>query len=1447
VRHAAIVRVGVTGSFISALTAKLTAPVGDRRRDATGCVEFVKAWAIRTMFCHTPRSRSHCSDVSDRHTTTNTTTNTTSHSTGTGSVVVRWMTDPTRATTPTLVAVEPGEASTTVGDLADVLGVGRRGLWIDGRAVSGVVPLHDCGLVTGSAVSPWGGDDDDGPSAARWELRVVAGPDAGTSAPLAVGTTVVGRDRRRDDRRGDRCGDAGGAVRPGRVGLDDAGLAPFHATLEVTESGRDGDVHVECVPLADRLTQRCVLTEGVPVRLAESAAWVVRRGEVVARDLGAVVDGRRIVRRPPRLGPANDATGVSSTETGHEGTPFPPAGHQIGEGPAAAPPTAALIGAGVTIVVAFALRQPMLAVFGLSGVVVALATWAHARLGHRRTRRRMRFEHAAIAARLVREAQTRRTRLERHARTRTVDLCECLARIERLDARLWERRPDHADTWSVVLGLGERAVGTSGEVLHDVPVEVSVAPGTITGWAGPRDIVLGITRSVVVQLAANVGPADLAVQIVTDDLAEWAWAGWLPHVVRLDAHDPTASLPAGAPPRATLTVIDSRSPCRLDGFTPADAVIVLAEEQVELPAACTALGLATAGLVRWHADATDGLPAPVHAARLRRDRADAAAARLAGLLDPECASAGVDGAVPLADLVPDHSDAIVRAWDELGSDPPPSVPIGRSGDGIVHLDLVRDGPHALVAGTTGAGKSELLRTLVVGLAATSPPDHLSFLLVDYKGGAAFDACERLPHVVGTVTDLDAVSAQRALRSLHAELRRREHVMRRAGVSDLAGLRRLGDGSGAASLARLVVVIDEFATLAAELPDFLSALVGVAQRGRSLGVHLVLATQRPGGVITEDIRANTNLRIALRVASVAEAIDVVGDPLPASFPRDRPGRATVRLGADDLTVVQVASTQVPSRLAARGGSTEGGPPVRVVPVHDPFVATRPSLQPAETSDELDRLVDTISDAAVRRGRPAPTAPWCAPLPSVVRSTDLLQPDDHGLLDDPDEQTRRPLVWDPSTGHLLVVGAVGAGSTSTLMVVAARQCGSDGDTSHEVVVIDAVGDPRWVSAAPALAGLVRVAETERLVRLVRALHGEIVTRRRAADAATSRVVVVIDGIGAVRSALADLDHDLVDEFDRVVADGPGVGVVVAAGAPDTTSVPLGLVTRSSQRWVLRLADPLDGSLLGVHPSEVPGHRAPPGRLLAMPERLTGQVLCPTEVDWPTRSARLSFGRLDPLPESIDIRDLGAVEVEGAGVRVPLGIGWTDLEPVTVRCDAGEHLVVVGPSRSGRTTVLDHVVRAWTAADGDRVAIVVRGRAATAAAAPACLDVITSTSAADAVRALETALGDGLVPLLAVDDADRVEDPTGRLASLLASGSVASVITGRAEALRSAYGHWTTVARRSRTGLVLGRLAGTDADLFGVMVPRRVGVPDALGRGWLVVDGAPVDVVQTPGPPG
>ena len=335
-----------------------------------------------------------------------------------------------------------------------------------------------------------------------------------------------------------------------------------------------------------------------------------------------------------------------------------------------------------------------------------------------------------------------------------------------------------------------------------------------------------------------------------------------------------------------LVLIDSRTTAdrarlvELSRIGPAAGIhcIWLAPRAEHLPAACTAYidargdrsasigdsmaGTSTANIA---ADAVDGGTA-LSFSRVLAPLVDAGA-----VLDDD---SDLPRAVSWLELndprIADDPAVVIERWQEsssilTGPAAPPPGPrrpgtlraiVGEAAGEPHALDLRLHGPHALLGGTTGAGKSELLQTWILAMAAAHSPQRVTFLLVDYKGGSAFRDCVHLPHTVGLVTDLSPHLVRRALVSLGAELTYREQLFDRKKVKDLRELEQAGDPDTPPSL---VIVVDEFAALVREVPDFVDGVVNVAQRGRSLGLHLVLATQRPAGVIKENLRANTNLR------------------------------------------------------------------------------------------------------------------------------------------------------------------------------------------------------------------------------------------------------------------------------------------------------------------------------------------------------------------------------------------------------------------------------------------------------------------------------------------------------------------------------------------------------------------------------------------------------------
>ena len=291
---------------------------------------------------------------------------------------------------------------------------------------------------------------------------------------------------------------------------------------------------------------------------------------------------------------------------------------------------------------------------------------------------------------------------------------------------------------------------------------------------------------------------------------------------------------------------------------------------------------------------------------------------------------------------------------------------------------MRDGPHGLVGGTTGSGKSEFLRSLISGLAARNDPTKLTFILIDFKGGAAFKPLEALPHTIGTISNLDEQLADRALRALEAEMDYRQRMFAAAGegVDNLDAYLATNPSE---PMPRLLLVVDEFAMLAKDFPDVLTSLVSIGAVGRTLGVHMILATQRPAGVVNDDILANTNLRVALRVQSKEDSNNVIGVPHAATISRSQKGRSWVKLGQEDITPVQTALVT---------GRAEAVDAVQIEYRDVVFGAPGGSVSSAGTKGaevteaDMDLMIEAIIEASDHLGIASPRPVWPTPLGARV---------------------------------------------------------------------------------------------------------------------------------------------------------------------------------------------------------------------------------------------------------------------------------------------------------------------------------------------------------------------------------------------------------------------------------------------------------------------------------
>ncbi|MGI8939207.1 MAG: FtsK/SpoIIIE domain-containing protein [Iamia sp.] len=1394
----------------------------------------------------------------------------------------------------------------TVADLVAALSGARPDLALE---VQGVVLAADrkldrAGIRSGARVSLVSArasaepaDAGPGPGAANGhgtdgvtEVAVVGGLDAGARAVLGAGTWPLGRETE-------------------SLTLDHDTVSAHHATLQVDDDGAatlqdEGSLNGTWVG-GDVATEPIALAAGQVARVG-AVQIVARRPVDDDQPVGLTTAPGRggttvPFNRPPRPAPPEPPDPIDTPKAPSEGAGPTAVGIMAILGP--------LVFGGAMVAIT---GRWYFALFILLSPVMMIGNAIDSRRRGKKTRRKDTAQFQDDLAELGETLADLGAAERQRRADETPDPAELLRRIEAPSVRLWERRPGHRDWLHLRAGVGSdawtppihgdrrsqpdevREVIRDASRLSDAPVLIDLNGNGVVGVVGPRHAALAVARSLVVQACVLHGPADLPalVMVAPEHATDWDWAKWLPHVLdpggsgarRISANadaseaacraaleaaearrgdHPEVSSDKDRPGPGTLVVIDHetltegrRAPARslLRGAAGRVAGIVVAATEDRLPAVCTTVvevtdgdGRARVHQVRDGIFVDDALGCGLSEPTARR-----AARGLARFDDPELDVAGA-GLPPIVALLPllgmdePTAGAVAEHWAAGGADPDLVGPIGVSEDGILALDLVRDGPHGLVAGTTGSGKSELLRSLVAGLAAGSSPDHCTFVLVDFKGGSAFDRCARLPHTVGMVTDLDAHLAERALRCLEAELRHRERVLRDSGAPDLPAYRRLDDPD-LPTLPRLVVVIDEFATLKAELPDFVESLVSVAQRGRSLGVHMVLATQRPSGAVSENIKANTNLRIALRVQDAGDSNDVIDAPDAARIGRSQPGRALARFGPGEVVPLQSAlSTGI-----SRGGS--GPVEVRPFRLGAGSAGSGAGVERTEGASDLSLLVDACREAHRASGRPDPRRPWPDPLPGEV---DLAQvrsladePRPFGevgaevaftLADVPDRQTQVPAGWVPAEGNLVLAGLPGTGTTTALITVALAAARTRPPDDLHVYGLDfGTGELAVLEGLPHVGAIVPAPDRERQARLMAWLRAELDRRRGLRDprATEARILVLLDGVGPFRSEWDEAVSPVLDGFSRVFAEGPELGVHMAVTADRTVTLPAPLRGLVRQLLLFRLGDDLDYSQAGFRTTELP--EFVPGRALDSERHLEVQVARPT-AGFEAEGAAVAAGLAPPerapvpvgsLPQDVSLDALaGATHLDATPRILALGISEKTLAPTGFTLYPGEHALVAGPARSGKTTTLA-VAGAMARQVGWSTAVVAARRSELGGAGDLGPLIRPDDLARDLPEVLDG--GGGAPLLLLVDDIELVDPDGAVMPGVLDREDVVVIGAGRADTLRGLYSHWARTLRQSRAGLLLQPDVDLDGDLLSVRLPRRTTTAIGAGRGYLCAGG-------------
>jgi S-DNA-T family DNA segregation ATPase FtsK/SpoIIIE len=835
--------------------------------------------------------------------------------------------------------------------------------------------------------------------------------------------------------------------------------------------------------------------------------------------------------------------------------------------------------------------------------------------------------------------------------------------------------------------------------------------------------------------------------------------------------------------------------------------------------------------------------------------------------------------------VADDTAAVVQRWvknDSLSSGWTPGAQreaggiralVGQGASEPFYLDLRTHGPHALVGGTTGSGKSEFLQTWIMGIAAEYAPDRVTFLLVDYKGGAAFAECVDLPHTVGLVTDLNPHLVRRALTSLRAELRFREHLLNSKGAKDLETLEKRSDPDAPPVL---ILMIDEFAALASEVPEFVDGVIDVAQRGRSLGLHLVMATQRPAGVIKDSLRANTNLRVALRVADEADSQDVLGVADAAGFDPGTPGRAAAKLGPGRVLDFQTAYL---GGLTPPASASLPAPDVEVADLSFGPGATWASAVARTRSTggarDIERLARTIAGAADSRDLALPRKPWLDQLPALFDLDGLPVAGDGllpvGMLDEPEEQRQSPFVLDLDTvGNLVILGTGGAGKTAALRTIALAASAAAETHPVAIYALDfAGGGLTMLDSLPTVGAVIAGDDTERATRLLKDLAqlvddraarfaqaraGSLGDYRRITEVAEPRVLVLVDGMAAFR---ADYEFrtagDLFDKFLKLAATGRQVGLHFVLTADRNGALPTPLLANVGQRLVLRLAGETEYSAAGVRPDvladAVPGRGLVDGHevQLAVPSGTTDLAAQSTWIEQLATRLRAAgvtgATGVERLAAHIPLADLPA-EVAGWPT---LGVSDESLAPVGVPLDG--LFVVTGPFGSGRTTTMTTILQSVRATRPQLRPYLLVGRRSSLSGVT---DWEERSTDADEAEKLAVRLASLLEQPAATrsDDLLIVVENVGDFEGLPAEGAVARLIKAARRAGVPVIAETDTVTAASawqiyselktaRAGIVLQPEETDGLSLFRTPFPRVTRSDFPPGRGLLVDSGKAIQV--------
>lgn len=809
------------------------------------------------------------------------------------------------------------------------------------------------------------------------------------------------------------------------------------------------------------------------------------------------------------------------------------------------------------------------------------------------------------------------------------------------------------------------------ETVPHCPITCPLRTFPTCGIIGDREGALAVARNMVVQAATHHSYEDLRIVLLCsrEELPRWSFVRWLPHI-----YDDTrsqryiADTPESA--RRVLSGVGELLSARLNGdggarrealegphflFICADrrmlerqpvsryltandpslgvSALFLYDELELLPRECMTILEMQSRRGSLYQRESAGLRTSFTIDPVREESYETFARAMAPI---RIETDGGKGALPatlsflqgLQIRQPREWD-LASAWAQARPEKSMSVPIGVQAGGepfCFDIHEKKCGPHGLVAGMTGSGKSEMVQSWILSMALAFPPEAVSFVLIDFKGTGLILPFRNLPHLAGTISDLDT-TITRNLIALENELTRRKALLDEAGVSNISAYLKLyHEGRVTTPLSYLFLVIDEFAEFKAQFPDFMQVVNRVFAIGRTLGVHIILLTQKPGSVVDDKMSANTRFRWCLKVASSADSNEMLHHTDAARI--TNPGRAYVQVGEDEIyTQIQSywsGAPYNPERALSRSRSDK----LSVVDLY----GARKCYEPEKTTgfraekNEIDAIVEYLDSYTRKNEVPRARSIWTSKLPDRIELSQLLHiafDGEHwgdnvglapavGMLDDPRTQSQYPMQLDlPESGHTVIYGAPGSGKTTFLQTMIMSAALSYSPEVVSLYLLDfGGGSLNLFRGLPHVGAVARDNEEERVVKICKLISEELKSRkerfsergivsidayREASGEKMPYILLVVDHFGPVLNLFPDLE----EFFQSLTREGGSYGIYLVATANSENAVPYRIAQNITGGVALRMPDRGDyasivGRTDGLEPENLPGRGLCRGKL-------------------------------------------------------------------------------------------------------------------------------------------------------------------------------------------------------------------------------------------------------------